>query len=459
MIEAQFSWTRQWYPVSPIDYLDSSRPNPIVLLGKNLVVWQDKNQNWIAMEDLCPHKLAKLSIGSIDKEKGTLTCRYHGWCFDSKGKCTKIPMSTNEQAEKTACDSARAKVKTYPTIIVQDLLWIWPDDRLTAFEDCQSKQPATISECDRDVSLMDWYMLEVPIGYTVSIENSFDPAHAQFVHQGIGYFSPETAVPIQDFQLVGEMSAEQGFTLKHNGYNVFNQDMDGMRKFTPPCSNTTRYCYSNGKTDIFQLYFVPTKPGYCKYIAKFVVKSVDSNATQKNFLLKIVPKNLRTGFQHSRTYKLNDQDMSVMHSQEIAYSKLREMWSNAYYLATPSDEGAIVFRKWLDKFADGGPSWGGNAKELSDQQLYDRWHRHTKFCPNCRSSVSFLEKVSVLCNTSTKIFILLALICLLIGIPVKLVIALMIMGIVSLFGSLISDDLRHSFISSIPNRGLPIVKF
>ncbi len=70
MIEAQFSWTRQWYPVSPIDYLDSSRPNPIALLGKNLVVWQDKNQNWIAMEDLCPHKLAKLSIGSIDKKKG-----------------------------------------------------------------------------------------------------------------------------------------------------------------------------------------------------------------------------------------------------------------------------------------------------------------------------------------------------------------------------------------------------
>ena len=70
----------------------------------------------------CPHRLAKLSIGSIDREKGTLVCEYHGWCFNSEGKCSKIPMSTGKKAEKTACNSQRAQVKTYPTIVVQDLL-------------------------------------------------------------------------------------------------------------------------------------------------------------------------------------------------------------------------------------------------------------------------------------------------------------------------------------------------
>ncbi len=456
MIDGQFSWTKQWYPVSPINYLDSSRPNPIALLSKNLVVWQDKNQNWIAMDDVCPHRLAKLSIGSIDREKETLVCRYHGWCFNSEGKCSKIPMSTGKKAEKTACDSQRSQVKIYPTMVVQDLLWIWPDRDSAAFDDCLSKQPATTPEFQQNKSSNNWHMLEVPLGYTVSMENSFDPAHAPFVHQGIGYFSPKTAVPMQHFKLVGEMSSEKGFIVKYKGCNLINQTMDATRTFVPPCSNTSLYNYSNGKTEVFQLYFVPTKPGYCKYIGQG--KSVESNFKLINFLLKIVPNFLLTAFQHLYIYKFNDQDITVMYPQEIAYSKLKKTWSKAYYLATLSDKGSIIFRTWLDKFAGGVPSWGSNAQELSDQQLYDRWHRHTKYCPICRSSASFLEKVRVFCNISAKIFIFLALIFMIVGLPLKLVIASIIMGFISLFGSSLSDDIRHSFISSISKKGLSEIK-
>ena len=85
-------------------------------------------------------------------------------------------------------------------------------------------------------------------------------SHAEFLHEGIGLFSPKTAVPIQHFEAVGGMSAEAGFTLKHTGYNLLNQDMSAMRKFTPPCCNTTIYRYPNGKTSLFQLYFVPSHP-------------------------------------------------------------------------------------------------------------------------------------------------------------------------------------------------------
>ncbi|MGB3512091.1 MAG: hypothetical protein WBA93_23195 [Microcoleaceae cyanobacterium] len=119
-----------------------------------------------------------------------------------------------------------------------------------------------------DSSSTDWFMSEVPVGYTVSVESSFDPYHAQFLHEGIAGFSPKRAIPIQHFEVFGEMSAEDGFTLKHSGYNIFNKDMNATRKFTPPCSNTTIYEYSNGKSALFLLYFVPTKPGYCKHIVQ-----------------------------------------------------------------------------------------------------------------------------------------------------------------------------------------------
>ncbi len=116
-----FSWTKQWYPVTPVSYLDISSPTPINLLGKNLVIWRNPQQQWIAMDDRCPHKLAKLSLGSID-DQGNIICRHHGWCFDGEGKCTKMPMLKDEKALETACKSERSQITTYPTQVVQELL-------------------------------------------------------------------------------------------------------------------------------------------------------------------------------------------------------------------------------------------------------------------------------------------------------------------------------------------------
>ena len=264
--------------------------------------------------------------------------------------------------------------------MLQELLWIWADNSPTAFEDSTSKQPALMLLHKLDSSGIDWFMSEVPVGYTVSVESSFDPSHAQFLHEGIAGFSPERAVPMEQNQLFGEMSAEAGFTLKHSGYNIFNKDMNGTRKFTPPCSNTTIYEYSNGKSALFQLYFVPTKPGYCKQIVKFII---DSPPPKRNFWLELLPKYLQTGLKHSSSYKLSNQDLSMMHSQAVNESVGDRTWQKSYFMPSVADIGIVTFRKWLDEFAGGKPAWQGITEapfqELSDEQLYDIWHRHTKY--------------------------------------------------------------------------------
>lgn len=455
MAPTQFSWTKQWYPISPLSYLDTSCPTPVTLVGKKLVIWRDKNQKWIVMDDVCPHKLARLSMGSIT-EDGNLMCRHHGWCFNSEGKCTKIPMLAPGEAQATACESLRSRITTYPTQVNQELLWIWPDDSSTAFEDCTLKHPAILSECTLDISDTPWHLTEVPVSYTVSVESSFDPSHAEFLHEGIGYFSPKTAVPMQHFEAVGEISAQSGFTLKHQGYNVFNKDMEATRSFTPPCSNTTIYRYPNGQTAFFQLYFVPTEPGYCRYIGKFIS---GGNAVKKNFLFEMLPSYLQTGLQHLSTYKLSDQDLSVMHSQEVNQLSLDQKWQKAYFLPSPADVGIVTFRKWLDE-AGGSPTWmgEGSVRPLNNEQLYDRWHRHTKHCPSCRNSVTFMEKVRKFSHISALTFALLTLVFIFIGIPLKLLLISTIISVLSLFCSYIFDDFRQLFLSSIPKRGLPLVK-
>lgn len=454
----QFSWTQQWYPLSPLSYLDSSRPTPVTLLGKKLVIWRDTNQKWIVMDDVCPHKLMQLSLGTV-KEDGNLMCRHHGWCFNGEGKCTTIPMLAGSEAEQTACNSQRSHVTTYPTQIAQGLLWVWPDNSATADEDSRLKQPAMIPECELDVSSTDWSLSEVPVGYTVSVESSFDPSHAQFLHEGLAFFSPQTAIPIQQFEIIGQMAAQEGFTLKHSGYNLFNKDREATRQFTPPCCNTTIYRYPNGKTNLFQLYFVPTRPGYCRYIGKFIA---DAAPVKRNVLLEMLPKNLRTGLLHLGIYKLTDQDLTAMHSQETVQASLQKKWQKAYFMPSLADVGIVTFRKWLDEFAGGSPFWEGGiedrVKDVNDEQLYDRWHRHTKFCPSCRDAMSFIEQVQTICHRCTLTFALLTLILLLIGSPLKLALISTVFEVLSLFFASKLDGLRQLFLSSIPQSGLPLVK-
>lgn len=453
-----FSWTQQWYPVTPINYLETSTPTPITLLGKKLVIWRDKQQKWVAMDDTCPHKLAQLSLGSIDKN-GNLMCRHHGWCFDGAGKCTNMPMLSDEKALETACNSERSRVTKYPTQVLQGLLWVWPDNSSTAFADCTSKQPAVMPEYKFDSSSTDWFMSEMPVGYTVSVESSFDPSHAQFLHEGIAGFSPERAIPIQHFEVFGEMSAEDGFTLKHSGYNIFNKDMNATRKFTPPCSNTTIYEYSNGKSTLFILYFVPTKPGYCRHIAKFIF---DSPAPKPNLWFSLLPKYLQTGLQHSFSYKLSNQDLSMMHSQAVNESIENKTWQKSYFMPSLADVGIITFRKWLDEFAGGKPEWQGVKEipfqELNDEQLYDRWHRHTKHCPSCRQSLILIDKVKDFCQNFTAVLAILALLFTAINLPVKIALLSALLGILSLIFSYKLDSMRQLFLSSIPKKGLPVVK-
>jgi hypothetical protein len=87
----------------------------------------------------------------------------------------------------------------------------------------------------------------------------------------------------------------------------------------------------------------------------------------------------------------------------------------------------------------------------------DRWHRHTKFCPNCRRSVLFLDNMRTVFQKSPGLFLLLTLALLIIGIPVKVALITTILAIISLLTSYFVDNFQQRFFSSIPKRGLPIV--
>ncbi len=57
----KYSWERNWYPVAIVADVDGSKPIPLTLLGKKLVLWQGSDGEWNCVADRCAHRYAPLS--------------------------------------------------------------------------------------------------------------------------------------------------------------------------------------------------------------------------------------------------------------------------------------------------------------------------------------------------------------------------------------------------------------
>lgn len=178
----KFNWQKNWYPASPVSFLETDAPNAIKILGLEMVVWKTKN-GWSCLEDSCPHRRAPLSLGFIDSNKDALVCRYHGWEFAKDGKCVDIPMSIDENANATACNSKKSCASEYPCKLHAGVLWVWPETGADAFLEASVKKCATENFSElQGAGDNEWGMVELPVGYNPALENQFDPSHAEWLH-------------------------------------------------------------------------------------------------------------------------------------------------------------------------------------------------------------------------------------------------------------------------------------
>ena len=73
-----------WYPAIPAAKVGSNRPRKVRLLGQDLALFRDQHGTVVALDDVCPHRGARLSEGRCHFA-GTVTCPYHAWTFDAQG--------------------------------------------------------------------------------------------------------------------------------------------------------------------------------------------------------------------------------------------------------------------------------------------------------------------------------------------------------------------------------------
>lgn len=70
----------QWYAVLETNEAKPGKPEAVKRLGEKLVFWRDQQGKVVVLEDPCPHRQVKLSLGKL--VEGCLECPFHGFQFD-----------------------------------------------------------------------------------------------------------------------------------------------------------------------------------------------------------------------------------------------------------------------------------------------------------------------------------------------------------------------------------------
>ena len=71
-----------WHPMLPSNRL-RRKPVGVRLAGKDIALFRTRSGQVGALDDVCPHRRMRLSLGSVVGDK--LMCKYHGWTFDCAG--------------------------------------------------------------------------------------------------------------------------------------------------------------------------------------------------------------------------------------------------------------------------------------------------------------------------------------------------------------------------------------
>jgi phenylpropionate dioxygenase-like ring-hydroxylating dioxygenase large terminal subunit len=148
-----------------------SAPARVRLLGEDLVAFRDTRGRLGLVQENCPHRGASLYFGR--NEDAAIRCVYHGWAFDTDGRCVDMPSEPVPFCEKV-------RIKAYPVHESGGIVWAYlgPRETMTPFRDFGTEGlQASDVMATKQVSYCNWVQ---------AMEGNIDTAHISHLHQWNG---------------------------------------------------------------------------------------------------------------------------------------------------------------------------------------------------------------------------------------------------------------------------------
>jgi len=158
-----------WYPVAP-GWMVHGAPVGVTRLSERLVLWRDKEGSPHALEDRCPHRGARLSLGWNVGDR--VACWYHGIEIGADGTVLRVPAQTSCPLE------GQRAVKSYPVLERQGAIFAWFGDALHA-------EPAAL-DFPEELASPEWSSFlctaHWKCNYRSALDNVMDPMHGAYLH-------------------------------------------------------------------------------------------------------------------------------------------------------------------------------------------------------------------------------------------------------------------------------------
>lgn len=162
----------RWYAVAESRHV-RTKPLAIKRLGQSLVLWRDRDDKIVCMEDRCPHRGAALSLGRV--LDGEIACPYHGFRYRPDGQCARVPCSGPD-----AKIPAALAVQTRHVMEKYGIVFLWWGETPETWP-----EPPWIDDIPQNPEECRTRSEVWPFNYVRSIENQLDSHHWAFVHGSI----------------------------------------------------------------------------------------------------------------------------------------------------------------------------------------------------------------------------------------------------------------------------------
>jgi phenylpropionate dioxygenase-like ring-hydroxylating dioxygenase large terminal subunit len=108
-----------WFVVAEARDLDPGQTMALHVFGTDVVLFRTADGEPRMVDAYCAHLGAHLGVGG-KVEGACIRCPFHGWSYDGvSGRCTDIPYGNTERIP------TQAKVRSYPTIERNQMIWAW----------------------------------------------------------------------------------------------------------------------------------------------------------------------------------------------------------------------------------------------------------------------------------------------------------------------------------------------
>ena len=178
-----------WYPAVESGELED-KPLKRRMLGQDFVLWRDQDGQAHCLSNTCCHRGGSLGDGLV--ADSCVQCPYHGWRFNGKGQCVRVP-SIGMKAKPPG----RARVDSYPVTERYGLVFCFLGD----LEESERPPILEIPEWGQEGWQPTLQYFEWEVEYRRAVENGIDPAHNEFVHDTHGMKGEDENYKVSDLDI------------------------------------------------------------------------------------------------------------------------------------------------------------------------------------------------------------------------------------------------------------------